>query len=149
MVKLFGCRNGTIRVFVANKIQTYNLVMRMDSSFSVSAAKRRMPSESRSVAMASSTPHPRSPRLPFSIQRKVASSSSKYSLSQGQFSADRRSYGSYASHPLATPTSAVQSFSCCSRLGAMVSLSQPARPRISSTERKDAPITTVFTPFFL
>ena len=65
--------------------------MRMDSSFSVSAAKRRMPSESRSVAITSSAPHPLSPRLPFSIQRKVGSSSSKYSLSHGQFSTDRRS----------------------------------------------------------
>ena len=123
--------------------------MRMDSSFSVSAAKRRIPSERRSVAIASSTPHTPSSPLPFSIQRNVLSSSSKYSLSQGQFSVDRGSYGSYTSPRIISPTASVQSFNCWRRLGAMVSLSQPASPKISSTERKEAPITTVFTPFFL
>lgn len=46
-------------------------------------------------------------------------------------------------------TSSCDSLSSCSNLGAMVSLSQPATPKISSTERNEAPITTVLIPFFL
>lgn len=127
----------------------HSFSIRIFSSFSVSAANLRMPSDSRSVAIESSRPHTPHPLLPFSIQRNVGSSSSMYDSSHAQFSALIASNGSYASPPLLFLTGSVQSFSCCSRFGAMVSLSQPARPRTSSTLRNDAPITTVFTPFFL
>ena len=133
---------------MSNK-QHYSFSIRIFSSFSVSAANLRMPSDSRSVAMLSSRPHSPPPPLPFSIQRNVGSSSSMYASSHAQFSAFIASYGSYVSFQPLSPTGSVQSFSCCSRFGAIVSLSQPARPSTSSTLRNDAPITTVFTPFFL
>ena len=58
-------------------LPSYSFVSRIASSFLVSAAKRRIPSLSKSVAIVSSTPHPASPSLPFSIQRNMLSSTSK------------------------------------------------------------------------
>ena len=58
-------------------LPSYSFVSRIASSFLVSAAKRRIPSLSKSVAIVSSTPHTASPSLPFSIQRNVLSSTSK------------------------------------------------------------------------
>lgn len=136
-------------MWLTNNKSNYSFVSKIDSSFTVSAAKRRIPSANRSVAIVSSTLHSLIPFPPFSIQRKVLSSISKYSRSDGHDSSDSGANGSYTSLSSRILTSSVESINCCSRFGAIVSLSHPASPKISSTERNDAPITTVLIPFFL
>ena len=71
-------KHSSIHSLTCNTLlPSYSFVSRIASSFLVSAAKRRIPSLSKSVAIVSSTPHTASPSLPFSIQRNVLSSTSK------------------------------------------------------------------------
>jgi hypothetical protein len=95
----------------------------------VSATKARMPSDSFSVAIASS----------LSAKRKPASSYCTNGMSMA--------WAAPASRALTSGASLAAS--CASRSGLMVSRSQPASAVIWPTLRKLAPITSVAMPCFL